>query len=123
MEDPEGISAESLEKALGVSLTLMFILAVTDLAIYHWYGSAVLTLIAYAISLTFYLRHKLWLDLVKLVEIVALSTDVVLIFLEGFAIACPLATLVVIIYIGLNRDRHLLRMKQDLEKVFKPKQK
>jgi len=29
----------------------------------------------------------------------------------------------VIIYIGLNRERHLLRMKEDLQKVFAAKQK
>ena len=123
MEEPEGISAESLEKALGASLTLMFVLAVADLVMYHWYGTAVLTVIAHALSLALYLRHQLRLDMVKLVETVALAIDAVLIFREGFAIACPLTTLIVIVYIGLNRDRHLLRMKQDLEKVFTAKEK
>ena len=101
----------------------MFVLAIVDLAMYHWYGSAVLTVIAHALSLALYLRHQLRLDLVKLVETAALAIDAVLIFREGFAIACPLATLIVIVYIGLNRDRHLLRMKQDLEKVFTAKEK
>jgi hypothetical protein len=58
-----------------------------------------------------------------LLELVALIIDGVLLFKEGYALACPLATLVVIIYIGLNRDRHLLRMKKDLQKVFASKQK
>ena len=53
----------------------------------------------------------------------AFNKHAVLIFREGFAIACPLTTLIVIVYIGLNKDRHLLHMKQDLEKVFINKQK
>ena len=123
MQDQKRLSAESLEKALGASLTLMFVLSVADLALYLWYGTAALTVIAHSLSLALYLRHKLRLDLVKILETVALVTDALLIFNEGFAIACPLATLLVIIYIGLNRDRHLLRMKQDLENVFTAKQK
>lgn len=123
LQDQKVHSTESLKKALGASLTLMFILAVADLALYHWYGTGALTVIAHAMSLVLYLRHQLRLDLVKLLETVALVTDALLIFKHGYAIACPLATLVVIIYIGLNRDRHLLRMKQDLEKVFATKQK
>ena len=71
----------------------MFVLAVTDLALYHWYGTAALTVIAHALSMALYLRHQLRLDLIKLLETVALMTDVVLIFKKGFAIACPLATL------------------------------
>ena len=47
----------------------------------------------------------------------------VLIVKEGYALACPISTLIVIIYIGLNRERHLLRMKEDLQKVFAAKQK
>ena len=61
--------------------------------------------------------------LVKILEMVALVIDGVLIVKEGYALACPISTLIVIIYIGLNRERHLLRMKEDLQKVFAAKQK
>lgn len=101
----------------------MFLLAVADLALYQWQGTAALTVIAHALSLALYLRHQLTLDLVKLIELVALVTDGFLLITRGFALACPLATLVVIIYIGFNRDRHLLRMKHDLEKVFASRNK
>ena len=117
------LSLESLEKALGASLTLLFILASADLLIYHFTGTAVLTVVAHSLSLALYFRHQLRLDLVKLIEMTALLIDGVLIVKKGFALACPLATLAVIIYIGLNRERHLLTMKKDLQKVFASKQK
>ena len=117
------LSPESMEKALGASLTLLFILASADLLIYHFTGTAALTVVTHSLSLALYLKHQLRLDLVKLIEMTALVIDGVLIVKEGFALACPLATLAVIIYIGLNRERHLLRMKKDLQKVFASKQK
>ena len=123
LQEPKGLSSESLEIALGASLTLLFILASADLLMYHFVGTAALTVVAHSLSLALYLKHQLRLDLVKLLEMVALVIDGVLIVQEGYALACPLATLLVIIYIGLNRDRHLLRMKKDLQKVFASKQK
>ena len=123
LQEPKVLRTESLEKALGASLTLLFILASVDLLMYHLVGTAVFTVVAHSLSLALYLKHQLRLDLVKLLEMVALVIDGVLIVKEGYALACPLATLVVIIYIGLNRDLHLLRMKKDLQKVFASKQK
>ena len=123
LQEPKGLSTESLEKALGASLTLLFILASADLLMYHYVGTAALTVVAHSLSLALYLKHQLRMDLVKLLEMLAMVIDGVLIVKEGYALACPLATLVVIIYIGLNRDRHLLRMKKDLQKVFGSKQK
>ena len=123
LEEPNGLSNESLEKALGASITLLFVLATADLLIYHFAGTAALTVIAHILSLLLYLKHQLRLDLVKILEMVALVIDCVLIVKEGYALACPISTLIVIIYIGLNRERHLLRMKEDLQKVFAAKQK
>ena len=123
LQEPKGLSTESLEKALGASLTLLFILASADLLMYHFVGTAALTVVAHSLSLALCLKHQLRLDLVKLLEMVALVIDGVLIVKEGYALACPLSTLLVIIYIGLNRDCHLLRMKKDLQKVFASKQK
>ena len=90
---------------------------------YHFAGTAALTVIAHILSLLLYLKHQLRLDLVKILEMVALVIDGVLIVKEGYALACPISTLIVIIYIGLNRERHLLRMKEDLQKIFAAKQK
>ena len=123
MEEPNGLSNESLEKALGASLTLLFVLATADLLMYHFAGTAALTVIAHILSLLLYLKYQLRLDLVKILEMVALVIDGVLIVKEGYALACPISTLIVIIYIALNRERHLLRMKEDLQKVFAAKQK
>ena len=122
-QEPKGLSGEYLEKALGVSLTLLFIFALADLLMYQFLGTAALTVVTHSLSLVLYLKHQLRLDFVKMLEMVALVIDGVLIFKEGYALACPLATLVVIIYIGLNRDRHILRMKRDLQKVFASMQK
>ena len=123
LEEPKGLNNESLEKALGASLTLLFVLATADLLMYHFAGTAALTVIAHILSLLLYLKHQLRLDLVKILEMVALVIDGVLIVKEGYALACPISTLIVIIYIALNRERHLLRMKEDLQKVFAAKQK
>ncbi|MEC8342599.1 MAG: hypothetical protein VXZ71_07010 [SAR324 cluster bacterium] len=123
LEEPYGLSNESLEKALGASLTLLFVFATADLLMYHFAGTAALTVIAHILSLLLYLKHQLRLDLVKILEMVALVIDGVLIVKEGYALTCPISTLIVIIYIGLNRERHLLRMKEDLQKVFAAKQK
>ena len=45
LEEPNGLSNESLEKALGASLTLLFVLATADLLMYHFAGTAALTVI------------------------------------------------------------------------------
>ena len=123
LEEPNGLSNESIEKALGASLTLLFVLATADLLMYHFAGTAALTIIAHILSLLLYLKHQLRLDLVKILEMVALVIDGVLIVKKGYALACPVSTLIVIIYIGLNRERQLLQMKEDLQKVFAAKQK
>ena len=123
LEEPNRLSNESLEKALGTSLTLLFLLATADLLMYHFAGTAALTVIAHILSLLLYLKHQLRLDLVKILEMVALVIDGVLVVKEQYALACPISTLIVIIYIGLNRERQLLRMKDDLQKVFAAKQK
>ena len=123
LEEPNGLSNESLEKALGASLTLLFVLATADLLMYHFAGTAALTVIAHILSLLLYLKHQLRLDLVKILEMVALVIDGVLIVKEGYELDCPISNMIVIIYIGKNRERQLLRMKEDLQKVFAAKQK
>ena len=117
------MTKESLERALATSLNLMLVLAALDLALYIWVGTAVLTIIAHAMSLWLVLRHRLIFDLVKLIEISALFIDLYLIKQYGYAVASPVSTLFAIIHISLNREYHLTKLKSDLDKVLATKKK
>jgi len=117
------MTKESLERALAASLNLMLVLAALDLALYIWVGTAILTVIAHAMSLWLVLRHRLIFDLVKLLETSALFIDLYLIKQYGYAVASPVSTLFVIIHISLNREYHLTKLKSDLDKVLATKKK
>ena len=120
---PKLMTKESLERALAASLNLMLVLAALDLALYIWVGTAVLTVMAHAMSLWLVLRHRLIFDLVKLLEISALFIDLYLIKQYGYAVASPVSTLFAIIHISLNREYHLTKLKSDLDKVLATKKK
>ena len=115
------MTKESLERALAASLNLMLVLAALDLALYIWVGTAVLTVMAHAMSLWLVLRHRLVFDLVKLLETSALFIDLYLIKQYSYAVASPVATLFAIIHISLNREYHLTKLKSDLDKVLATK--
>ena len=115
------MTKESLERALAASLNLMLVLAALDLALYIWVGTAVLTVMAHAMSLWLVLRHRLIFDLVKLLEISALFIDLYMIKQYGYAVASPVSTLFAIIHISLNREYHLTKLKSDLDKVLATK--
>ena len=115
------MNSESLEKALTASLTLMLGLATLDLLLYIWVGTAAVTVLAHAMSLWLVLRHRLIFDLVKLLEASALLVDLYLITKHGFAVFSPIATLLSIIHIGLNKEYHLAKLQKDLDKVFASK--
>ena len=117
------MTKESLERALVASLNLMLVLAALDLVLYIWVGTAVLTVMAHAMSLWLVLRHRLIFDLVKLLETSALFIDLYLIKQYGYAVASPVATLFAIIHISLNREYHLTKLKSDLDKVLATKKK
>ena len=117
------MTKESIERALAASLNLMLVLAALDLALYIWVGTAVLTVMAHAMSLWLVLRHRLIFDLVKLLETSALFFDLYLIKQYGYAVASPVSTLFSIILISLNREYHLTKLKSDLEKVLATKKK
>ena len=117
------MTKEALERVLSVSLTLMLGLATLDLVLYTWAGTAVLTVVAHAMSLWLLVRYRLMLDMVKLLETTALLIDLYLINMYGYAVASPVATLFVIIHISLNKNYHLSRLKGDLDKVLAAKQK
>ena len=115
------MNRESLEKALPASLTLMLVLATLDLLLYIWVGTAAVTVLAHAMSLCLVLRHRLIIDLVKLLETSALLVDLYLITKYGFAVFSPIATLFSIIHIALNKEYHLGKLQKDLDKVFASK--
>ena len=69
------MTKESLERALTTSLTLMLSLATLDLALFIGVGTAVVTVVAHAMSLWLFLRYRLVFDLVKLLETSALMFD------------------------------------------------
>ena len=117
------MTKESLESALAASLNLMMVLAALDLALYIWFGTAVLTVMAHAMTLWLVLRYRLIFDLVKLLEISALFIDLYLIKQYGYAVASPVSTLFSIIHISLNIEYHLTKLKSDLDKVLATKKK
>ncbi|MBC8220224.1 MAG: hypothetical protein H8E67_06625 [Proteobacteria bacterium] len=117
------MTKESIERALTTSLHLMLGLATLDLALFIWVGTSVVTVVAHAMSLWLFLRYRLIFDLVKLLETSALIIDLYLINMYGYAVASPVATLLAIIHISLNKDYHLGKLKHDLDKVLASKQK
>ncbi len=117
------MTKESLERALTTSLTLMLSLATLDLALFIGVGTAVVTVVAHAMSLWLFLRYRLVFDLVKLLETSALMFDLYLINMYGYAVTSPVATLFAIIHISLNKNYHLGKLKNDLDKVLASKQK
>ena len=117
------MTKESLERALTTSLTLMLSLATLDLALFIGVGTAVVTVVAHSMSLWILLRYRLVFDLVKLLETSALMFDLYLINMYGYAVASPVATLFAIIHISLNKNYHLGKLKNDLDKVLASKQK
>jgi len=117
------MTKESIERALTTSLHLMLGLATLDLVLFIWAGTSVLTVVAHAMSLWFFLRYRLVFDLVKLLETFAFIIDLYLINIYGYAVASPVATLFAIIHILLNKDYHLGKLKNDLDKVLASKQK
>ena len=72
-------------------------------------------------SLWIYLRYRLRWDTIKLLEIGALVADVVLIIEEGFAVVCPVASLLIVILVSLNKERFLSKYQQDLDRVLSGK--
>ena len=117
------MTQESLESALTVSLTLMLGFATLDLALFILAGTAVVTVIFHTMSLWISLRYRLGFDLVKLLETSSLMIDLYLINIYGYALASPIATLISIIHILLNKNTHIYKLKNDLEKVLASKKK
>ena len=117
------MTQESLESTLTASLTLMLGFAPLDIVLFILVGSAIVAVIFHIIQFWISLRYRLVFDLVKLLETSALLIDLYLINTSGYALASPIATLVIIIHISHNKNTHLSKLKNDLEKVLASKQK
>ena len=117
------MTKESIERALTTSLHLMLGLATLDLVLFILVGTSLVTVVAHAMSLWLFLRYRLVFDLIKLLETSALIIDLYLINMYGYAVSSPVATLFAIIHISLNKDYHLGKLKNDLDKVLASKQK
>ena len=112
---------EFVERALMTSLIVTFLLATFDLILFQIVGTAFVTILIKSYSLWIYLRYRLRWDTIKLLEIGALGADVVLIIEEGFAVACPVASLLIVILVSLNKERFLSKYQQDLDRVLSGK--
>ncbi|HIL87995.1 MAG TPA: hypothetical protein EYM25_04655 [Deltaproteobacteria bacterium] len=112
------MSHELVKRALMISLVVTFLLATFDLLLFEMVGTAFVTILIKSYSLWIYLRYRLQLDLIKLVEIGALVVDAVLIIEEGFAVACPIASLLTVILVSLNKERFLSKYQHDLDRVL-----
>jgi hypothetical protein len=112
---------EFVERALMTSLIITFLLATFDLILFQMVGTAFVTILIKSYSLWIYLRYRLRWDTIKLLEIGALVADVVLIIEEGFAVACPVASLLIVILVSLNKERFLSKYQQDLDRVLSGK--
>ena len=117
------MTQESLESTLTASLTLMLGFAPLDIVLFILVGSAIVAVIFHIIQFWISLRYRLVFDLVKLLETSAILIDLYLINTSGYALASPIATLVIIIHISHNKNTHLSKLKNDLEKVLASKQK
>ena len=112
---------EFVERALMTSLVVTLLLAAFDLILFQMVGTAFLTFLIKCYSLWIYLRIRLQWDTIKLVEIGALVVDAVLIIEEGFAVACPVASLLTVILVSLNKERFLSKYQHDLARVLSGK--
>ena len=117
------MTEESIERTLNASLSLLLVLSISDLFLYIFIKTAVLTFLANAISVWLLLKYRLHFDLVKLIETFALLSDLYLIKFHGYALASPFASLMSIIIISCKKEKHMNKLKIDLEKILDSKKK
>ena len=113
---------DSLERMLILSLSMILGVTTLDLILFFSFGTAMLTVIAHAISLWVFIRYRLNFDFVKLIESSALLFDLYLINKYGYAVASPCASLLTIIIISYKKEHYLDKFKSDLEKIFVSKE-
>ncbi len=116
--DPDYQDDAFVERALRTSLFLSLALASLDLLLYLSLGTAIVTVLVKGYSLWIYVRYRLRIDGLKLLEIGALVADVFLVLEHGLAVFSPIATLLSIILVSSFKERFLIRYRQDLARVF-----
>ena len=117
------MNKESIEQALTASLSLLLVISVLDLFLYIFIDTAVLTVIAHAISVWLFFRYRLNFDLIKFIEIVALLIDLFILNFYGYALVSPIASLISIIIISSKKEKHMDKLKMDLDKIIDSKKK
>ena len=110
-----------LERALMLSLSIMLALSTLDLVLFIFFGTAILTVLAHAMSLFFLVRYRLNFDFVKFLESSALLSDLYLINKYGYALASPCASLFSVIIISSKKEQNIKKLKRDLEKILSSK--
>ncbi len=116
--EPDYTDDAFVERALRTSLFLSLALASLDLFLYVSFGTALVTVLIKGYSLWIYVRYRLRMDGLKLLEIGALVGDLFLVVEHGMAVLSPIATLVSIILVSSFKERFLVRYRQDLARVF-----
>ena len=117
------MTAESLNRTISFSLSIVLGLSILDFFLYVFFGTVVLTLIAHSISLILLLRYRLSLDLVKFLETSALFVDLYIVFFYGFALVSPFISLISIILILLKKEKYINKLRIDLEKIISYRKK
>lgn len=109
---------EFVRKALQTTLYLSLLIATIDWVLYVTLGSAVLTVLLKAHSLWVYLRYRLQIDTLKMLELSALAADVVLLVEHGYAVVSPIFTLVSIVLVITFKEQFVVRYRRDLEQLL-----
>ena len=117
------MTAESLNRTISFSLSIVLGLSILDFFLYVFFGTVVLTLIAHSISLILLLRYRLSLDLVKFLETSDLFVDLYIVFFYGFALVSPFISLISIILILLKKEKYINKLRIDLEKIISSQKK
>ena len=109
---------EFVRKALQTTLYVSLLIATIDWVLYVTLGSAVLTVLLKAHSLWVYLRYRLQIDTLKVLELSALAADVVLLVEHGYAVVSPIFTLVSIVLVITFKEQFVVRYRRDLEQLL-----
>ena len=73
---------------------------------------------AHAMSVCLLLKYRLKLDFIKFTETFAFFSDLLIIYLYGYALVSPFASLISIILISSKKEKHLNKLKMDLNKII-----
>ena len=117
------MTKEFVERTLTYSLSLLLGLSILDFLLYISIETVILTFLAHVLSVWLLLRYRLHMDLVKFLETSAVLSDFFIIIFYGYALVSPFASLISIIIISSQKEKHLNKLKIDLEKIMASKKK